>query len=108
MRNGVRIQDPTLGAFVLRNRSMVTVRMSRAGTKKVPFYRVVVADHRRPRDGKFLETIGTWDPRTRGGILTLDRVRYDAWLKQGATPSELVAKLAFKQAKAAAAAAPKA
>ena len=75
---------------------MVTVRLSRAGTKKVPFYRVVVTDHRSPRDGKFLETIGTWDPRKGEGKLELDRVRYDHWLKLGARPSELVGKLVHR------------
>jgi small subunit ribosomal protein S16 len=72
---------------------MVKVRMSRAGTKKVPFYRIVVTDHRNPRDGKFLETIGTWDPRVDQGKFLIDRTRYDHWLQRGATPSELVAQL---------------
>ena len=61
---------------------MVTVRLSRSGTKKVPFYRVVVTDSRSPRDGKFLETIGTWDPRAGEGKFDLDQVRYDAWVKK--------------------------
>lgn len=72
---------------------MVKVRMARWGTKKVPFYRVVVTDHRSPRDGEFLETIGTWDPRNGEGKLTLDHARYQHWLKLGAEPSELVAKV---------------
>jgi small subunit ribosomal protein S16 len=80
---------------------MVTVRLSRAGTKKVPFYRVVVTDHRNPRDGKFLETIGTWDPRIGEGRLVLDRARFDHWVKLGARPSELVTKLVRRAAKAA-------
>lgn len=78
---------------------MVKIRMARAGTKKVPIYRVVVADSRSPRDGKFLEAIGTWDPRAGGeGKLILKRDRYEHWLKLGARPSELVAKLARRAA----------
>jgi small subunit ribosomal protein S16 len=72
---------------------MVTIRMARAGTKKVPFYRVVVTDHRSPRDGNFLEKIGTWDPRAGEGRFTLDRNRYEFWIKNGARPSELVESL---------------
>jgi small subunit ribosomal protein S16 len=85
---------------------MLKVRMSRAGTKKVPFYRVVVTDHRNPRDGKFLETIGTWDPRAGEGKLVLDRVRYDHWVKLGARPSELLGKLTKRFPSEAPAAAP--
>jgi small subunit ribosomal protein S16 len=84
---------------------MVTVRMSRAGTSKVPFYRLVVTDHRSPRDGKFLETIGTWDPRAGQGKLVLDRTRYDFWLARGATPSTVVAQLVKRHGQADAAAA---
>lgn len=84
---------------------MVTVRLARAGTTKVPFYRVVVTDHRSPRDGKFLETIGTWDPRRGEGVFVLDRPRYDHWVKLGARPSELVEKLVRRHAQAAAPAA---
>jgi small subunit ribosomal protein S16 len=76
--------------------------MARAGTTKVPFYRVVVADHRSPRDGKFLEKLGTWDPRAGGGTLVLDQVRYEHWIKRGAVPSQLVAQLVKRRAKAAA------
>lgn len=72
---------------------MVKVRMARAGTKKVPFYRVVITDERSPRDGKFIELIGTWDPRAGEGKLTLKRERYDHWVKQGAVPTPIVAAL---------------
>ncbi len=84
---------------------MVTVRLSRSGTKKVPFYRVVVTDSRSPRDGKFLETIGTWNPRDGEEKFELDQIRYDHWVKLGARPSELVAKLVTRAKKAAPAAA---
>ena len=69
---------------------MVTIRLSRAGTKHKPFYRVVVADHRFPRDGRFIEQIGTYDPKkTAHGInIRLDRVDY--WVARGARPSETV------------------
>ena len=72
---------------------MIKVRMARAGTKKVPFYRVVVTDHRNPRDGSHLENIGTWDPRAGEGKFTLKHERYKHWLGVGAQPSELVASL---------------
>jgi small subunit ribosomal protein S16 len=79
---------------------MVTIRLARAGAKKKPFYRVVVADHRFPRDGRFIEQVGTYDPKkTAHGInLKLDRV--DHWVKLGALPSETVADI-LKIAKAA-------
>lgn len=85
---------------------MVTIRLSRAGAKKTPFYRVVVTNSRSPRDGDFLEKIGTWDARRgEGGILNIDLTRFDHWVKNGAQPSGLVAKLA-KKARTAPAAAP--
>ena len=87
----------------------VTIRLSRQGAKKHPFYRVVVADSRRPRDGKFLEWIGTYNPGTNPVALDLEMPRIEEWLKNGARPSltvkELI-KLARKQAGAAPAAAP--
>lgn len=85
---------------------MVTVRLARAGTTKVPFYRVVVTDHRAKRDGRHLEAIGTWDPRAGEGRLVIDRGRYDFWLGKGATPSELLAQLVRRHGAAEAAAAP--
>ena len=69
---------------------MVTIRLARAGAKKKPFYKVVVADHRFPRDGRFIEQVGTYDPKkTAHGInLQLDRVEH--WVKLGAMPSDTV------------------
>lgn len=80
----------------------VSIRLRREGTKNRPFYRVVVADKRSPRDGKFLEVIGSYDPRKEGENyqLKLDRVEY--WVKNGAQPSETVASMIRKAKKKAA------
>ena len=72
---------------------MVTIRLARAGAKKKPFYRVVVADHRFPRDGRFIEQLGTYDPRLTAHPLKLQLDRVDHWVKQGARPSETVGQL---------------
>lgn len=81
---------------------MVVVRMSRQGSKKRPFYRIVAADKRRARDGRFIELLGTYDPRTKA--FRLDADRYEHWLKVGAQASETLVNLVKKQKKAAAAA----
>lgn len=73
----------------------VHIRLARAGTKKVPFYRIVAADQRSPRGGRFIERLGTWDPR--GSQLTVDRTRVRYWLDHGAKPSHTVDRL-LKQA----------
>jgi small subunit ribosomal protein S16 len=72
---------------------MVTIRLARAGAKKKPFYRVVVADHRFPRDGRFIEQLGTYDPRQAQNALKLQLDRVEHWVKQGAQPSETVGQL---------------
>ena len=77
----------------------VAIRMSRVGKKKAPFYRIVAADKRRARDGKFIELIGTYDPRTKA--LRIDVERYDRWVKVGAQPSGTLATLVRKQRRAA-------
>jgi small subunit ribosomal protein S16 len=80
---------------------MVTIRLARAGTKKRPFYRVVVTDSRSPRGGKFLENIGTFDPAKDGKFdVKLERLTY--WTSKGARPSETVARLVKKAGKKAA------
>lgn len=79
---------------------MVVIRLSRGGAKKRPFYRVVVADHRMPRDGRFIEQIGTFDPRVEKAGVNLKLDRVDHWLGVGAQPSETVGRL-IKMAKAA-------
>jgi small subunit ribosomal protein S16 len=80
---------------------MVTIRLARHGTKKTPFYRIVVAEHRRPRDGRFIENIGTFDP---AGALAIDMARFEHWKKHGAQPSHTLDRLLKKQPPAAAAA----
>ena len=85
----------------------VHIRLARAGAKKKPFYRLVVADHRRPRNGRFLENIGTFDPSKDPGQLVVNRERLDYWRNNGAQPSETVARLLKAAARAESAAAPK-
>jgi len=80
----------------------VHIRLARHGSKKRPFYRVVVTDHRNPRDGRFIERIGTFDPNVEGG-LTLDLSRVEHWKGHGAQASETVQKLIKTAAKAKAA-----
>ncbi|MDP2340788.1 MAG: 30S ribosomal protein S16 [Deltaproteobacteria bacterium] len=80
---------------------MVVIRLARAGTKKKPFYRVVVADRRDPRDGRFIEQVGTYDPRKQAHGLALVVARIDHWIGHGAQASETVGHL-IKRAKAAA------
>jgi small subunit ribosomal protein S16 len=79
---------------------MVTIRLSRAGAKKRPFYHVVVTDSRNRRDGRFIERLGFFNPIALGGEqeLRLDRARVDHWLGCGAKPSESVARLLRKAA----------
>ena len=66
----------------------VKIRLRRIGAKKHPFYRLVVADTRSPRDGKFIEILGTYDPMTEPVKLNLDEEKIKAWLKKGALPSD--------------------
>jgi len=79
----------------------VRIRMKRIGGKNDPVYRIVVADSRSPRDGKFIEQLGTYHPLKRGDnfSLKLDRAQY--WLSKGAQPSETVASFIKKAGKAA-------
>lgn len=74
----------------------VTIRMSRHGAKKKPFYRIVVSDRRFPRDGRYIEQVGTFDPRAKSGGVKLDQVKIDAWVKKGAKPSQTVSQLIKK------------
>ncbi|MEE8435618.1 MAG: 30S ribosomal protein S16, partial [bacterium] len=69
------------------------IRLARGGKKKAPFYRIVVADGRAPRDGKFIERIGSYDPQLPENKVTLDQERARHWLNVGAQPSVRVAKL---------------
>ncbi len=74
---------------------MVVIRLSRGGAKKNPFYHVVVADRRCPRDGRFIERIGYFNPAAKGksSRMLLIKERVDHWLGQGAQPSDCVANL---------------
>lgn len=71
---------------------MVVIRLTRGGANKRPFYQVVVADSRRPRDGRYLERLGYFNPISKGGEirLSLNKDRFDYWLGQGAQPSDTV------------------
>src|SRR5256885_12582517 len=81
----------------------VRIRMKRVGAKNAPVFRIVVADGRSPRDGKFIEKLGTYQPRKKGDNFTLDMERAKYWLSKGAQPSETVASFIKKAGKAAAA-----
>ena len=75
---------------------MVKIRLRRIGAKKSPFYRIVVADSRYPRDGRFIEEIGTYDPRVNPAEIEVDAERAQAWIKTGAQPTETVKALLKK------------
>jgi len=83
----------------------VSIRLRREGTRNRPYYRVVVADKRSPRDGKFIEMIGVYDPRREGENYEIDLARAEYWIKVGAQPSETVGSFIKKARKKAAAAA---
>ncbi len=75
---------------------MVKIRLRRMGAKKAPFYRIVVADSRYPRDGRFIEEIGTYDPTADPAALKVDAERAQAWIKTRAQPTETVKALLKK------------
>src|SRR6266478_4350097 len=77
----------------------VRIRMKRVGAKNAPFFRIVVADGRSPRDGRFIEELGTYQPRRKDRNFTLDVERVTYWLSKGAQPSETVASFIKKAAK---------
>lgn len=74
----------------------VRIRLARHGRKKRPFYRIVAADSRMPRDGRYIERLGHFDPMADGDQLTLDLERVDYWLSEGASPSETASSLIDK------------
>lgn len=82
----------------------VSIRLRREGTKNRPYFRVVVADKRSPRDGKFIEAIGNYDPRKEGENFQIDLARAEYWVKNGAKPSETVGSFIKKARKKSAAA----
>ena len=71
----------------------VRMRLARIGSKKNPIYRVVVADSRSPRDGRFIEIVGRYNPQTNPSTVELDETKVKEWLAKGAQPSDPVAKL---------------
>ena len=83
---------------------MVSIRLARGGSKRRPFYHIVVSDSRSPRDGRYIERIGFYNPQARGQEqeLRLDDSRIDYWVSKGAQPSERVANLIKGARKAAA------
>jgi small subunit ribosomal protein S16 len=82
----------------------VKIRMKRVGTKNTPVFRIVVADSRSPRDGKFIEEIGTYQPLKTGDNFTLKLDRAQHWISKGAQPSDTVASFIKKASKSAPAA----
>jgi small subunit ribosomal protein S16 len=82
----------------------VKIRLARAGAKKRPYYRIVASHSECPRDGRFLERLGTYDPNANPSKVEVDRPRIDYWLSVGALPTETVARLLRTAAKPAAAA----
>lgn len=75
----------------------VKIRLRRMGQKKAPFYRIIVADSRSPRDGRFIEEIGTYDPTVEPSAIKVDAELAQKWLTNGAQPTDTVAKI-FKHA----------
>ncbi len=71
----------------------VRMRLARVGSKKNPIYRVVVADSRSPRDGKFIEIVGRYNPQTDPSTIQFDEAKVKEWIGKGALPSEAVARL---------------
>ena len=75
----------------------VKIRLRRMGQKKAPFYRIIVADSRSPRDGKFIDEFGTYDPNTDPSTINVDAEAAKKWIANGAKPTDVVAKI-FKVA----------
>ena len=72
---------------------MVKIRLRRMGAKKNPYYRIVVADSHFPRDGRFIEEIGTYNPLTDPSTINIDKEKAEKWIKNGAQPTDTVKKL---------------
>ncbi len=75
---------------------MVKIRLRRMGAKKAPYYRIVVADSRSPRDGRCIEEIGTYNPLTEPATITVDAQKAQQWIKNGAQPTDTVKALLKK------------
>ncbi|HEY6363890.1 MAG TPA: 30S ribosomal protein S16 [Candidatus Binatia bacterium] len=78
----------------------VRIRLSRHGAKKKPFYRIVVCDQRFPRDGRYIEQVGIYDPKAATGAIKLNQEKIAAWIKRGAKPTQTVSELIAHQKKA--------
>ncbi|MBP3597299.1 MAG: 30S ribosomal protein S16 [Clostridia bacterium] len=78
---------------------MVKIRLQRVGKKKAPFYHIVVADSKSPRDGKIIEQIGTYDPMTEPSTINLDKEKVATWIKNGAKPTDTVKALIERASK---------
>jgi len=78
---------------------MVKIRLRRDGAKKAPYYNIVVADSRYPRDGRFIEEIGAYDPMKEPAMIKIDTEKYEQWIKNGAKPTETVRALFNKASK---------
>ncbi len=76
---------------------MVKIRLRRMGAKRAPFYRIVVADSRSPRDGRFIEEIGTYNPMVEPSEVKVDAEKVKEWMKNGAQPTETVKTLLKKE-----------
>ena len=75
---------------------MVKIRLRRMGAKKAPYYRIIVADSRSPRDGRCIEEIGTYDPLTEPATIAVDAEKAQQWIKNGAQPTDTVKALLIK------------
>ena len=75
---------------------MVKIRLKRVGAKKAPFYHIVVADSRSPRDGRIIEKIGTYNPMTEPSEIKIDKEKVEKWIKNGAKPTDTVKTLIEK------------
>ena len=78
---------------------MVKIRLQRQGAKKAPFYHIVVADSRSPRDGKIIEKIGSYDPMTEPSTIIIDKEKLEQWIKNGAKPTDSVRNLVDRASK---------
>lgn len=76
---------------------MVKIRLNRMGAKRQPFYRIVVADSRSPRDGRFIEIVGNYDPKKDPAIINVDEEKVIAWIQKGAQPTDTVRSLLSKK-----------
>jgi small subunit ribosomal protein S16 len=79
---------------------MVKIRLARAGTKKRPFYRVVASDSRSPRDGRFIEQLGIYDPKRNPAVFDVKQARLEYWLGTGAQTTETLRRLILQRRKA--------